>query len=189
MEHYIWSSLIEPGMEHLQLAQESNIVADGFILRCLADTPFRFHYRIDCNPQWQMHKFQLREGGSNALLLELSLEPSGYWYDGNGILLPNLSECSEIDFQLSVFTNTLPLRRLQLNLGETANLKVAYLRAPELKVTPLLQRYTCLTKEPWGARYLYENLESGFTTELSVDADSFIVSYPPRFQRIWASTS
>src|SRR3989442_7943903 len=81
------------------------------------------------------------------------------------------------------FTNTLPVRRLGLRPGETADLPVAWVIVPGLRVERARQRYTCLRLEAQGAVYLYENLDNGFRADLPVDADGMGLDYPDQFRR------
>ncbi len=90
----------------------------------------------------------------------------------------------------TAFTNTLPIRRLGLQPGESAELSVAYIDVPTLGVTPARQRYGCLARSAEEGRYRYESLPSaalpgGFTDDLLVDADGLVVDYPKLFRRQW----
>jgi uncharacterized protein len=81
----------------------------------------------------------------------------------------------DIDFAATPFTNTLPVRRLDLQPGESAEIAVAYIDAHSLGVMPIRQRYTCLESGADGGRYRFEALPyaalpDGFSAELSVDA-------------------
>ena len=100
----------------------------------------------------------------------------------------------DIDFAATPFTNTLPIRRLGLQPGESAEVAVVYIDAPSLEVTPVRQRYTCLASDADGGRYRFEALPyaalpDGFMAELSVDADGLVRDYPPLFRRVWSDKS
>lgn len=87
---------------------------------------------------------------------------------------PDLAGCIDIDLSITPATNTLPIRRLGLAVGASAEVTAAWVRFPALIVAPLRQRYTRLAPD----RYRYESLESGFTTELTVDDQGLIAHYP-----------
>ncbi len=93
-----------------------------------------------------------------------------------------LDGCTEVDIMITPFTNTLPIRRLNLNLGESREISVAYIGLPGLKLSHMQQRYTCLSHDENGGTYRYESLKSGFTAELRVDTDSLVVDYPNIFE-------
>ena len=99
---------------------------------------------------------------------------------------PNAAE--DIDIEITPFTNSLPVRRLNLAAGESAEIEAAYVAFPELTVGPARQRYSCLERAgPTGSRYRYENPASGFTAELELDRDGLVLDYPALFQRSWPS--
>jgi len=79
------------------------------------------------------------------------------------------------------FTNTLPIRRLDLAEGQTADIRVVYVLLPELTITIDPQRYTCLRR---GGRYRYESLDSDFVREIDIDTDGLVVTYPGLFRRV-----
>src|SRR5436305_11729 len=76
-------------------------------------------------------------------------------------------------------TNTIPIRRLDLKVGEARAIRVAWIRFPELRVEPGDQRYAR------GAlrRYRFENVDSGYTTELKVDEEGLVLEYPGLWTR------
>ncbi len=94
-------------------------------------------------------------------------------------------------------TNTLPLRRSAWTPGQRRDFTMAYIRLPELVVVPVAQRYTALEQGHFryelGAGRLvrggpsdapgYHRVDDGFTAELEVDADGFVLHYPPYWRR------
>ena len=81
------------------------------------------------------------------------------------------------------FTNTLPIRRLGLSPGESAEVAVAYLDGTELQPWPEPQRYARLEEGGGGGLYRFESLDGGFTAVLPVDSDGLVVDYPGLFKR------
>ncbi len=61
---------------------------------------------------------------------------------------------------------------------------VAYVTLPELTVRPAPQEYTLLERQPDGARWRFRSLDSGFTAELSVDAEGLVRDYPGIARRL-----
>jgi hypothetical protein len=113
--------------------------------------------------------------------LELSSDGSGAWLDGRGQPRHDLAGALDVDITATPFTNTLPIRRLGLREGESSTIVAVYVSLPELTVTTNRQRYTCL--EP-DRRYRYESVDSDFTSELEVDGDGLVVTYPGLFRRV-----
>jgi uncharacterized protein len=95
--------------------------------------------------------------------------------------LPQLAGAIDIDISITPFTNTLPIRRLRLQTGQSQEILVAYVQLPGLAVTTDRQRYTC--REP-DRRYRYESLDGDFTREIEVDGHGLVVTYPGLFRRV-----
>jgi len=189
---FIWSDLSGPGMEHLTLAgSDAGYLADAcYIGRCDDSPPYRLHYEIDISPEWEMRsaRFRLVSGPKSVEEASFSVDRNGAWRDANGAPLPDLAGCHEVDLFCSPFTNSLVIRRLGLARNESAEISVAYVEAPQLKVTPVRQRYTCIEPlGPEGGVYRYEPLFRGSTYDLQVDADGVVTDYPGAFRRVFAS--
>jgi hypothetical protein len=88
----------------------------------------------------------------------LSADGKGKWFNAMGIPLAGLDGCIDIDISATPFTNTLPIRRLQLERGAAQVLRVAYIPVPALKPGAVEQRYTCLQPNQLCR---YEGLTSG----------------------------
>jgi len=84
----------------------------------------------------------------------------------------DLSECTDVDIEASPVTNTLPIRRTRLKVGEEVNLSVLWMRFPTLEVMPLKQSYKRLTLR----KYLYRST-SGFSAELKVNDFGLVTRY------------
>ena len=189
--HIYWQSLEEPGLEHLCLEiSECEIKAIGFILRKIGELHLRNRYELTLGPDWQLRRASVgsSESGGQAKPKTLVLErdEAGTWLR-DGEELPGLAGCQDIDIEITPFTNSLPVRRLDLAAGESAEVEVAYVAFPELAVGPARQRYSCLERGANGSRYRYENPASGFTAELDLDRDGLVLDYPALFQRSWPS--
>jgi uncharacterized protein len=87
----------------------------------------------------------------------------------------------DIDISITPFTNTLPIRRLNLQSGQSQEILAVYIHLPDMAITTDRQRYTCIEA---GQRYLYESVDSGFTREIEVDAHGLVTSYPSLFRRL-----
>lgn len=86
-----------------------------------------------------------------------------------------LDDVVDIDLSGSCLFNTLPVRRLRMQdatPGTTHRLTVAWVLLPGLLVVPAEQVYTVL--EGGNVRFDSE----GFTAELQLDADGYVVRYP-----------
>ncbi len=187
----LWAPLDTPGLEHLRLdIDEEAIRADGEIISAFDEGVFRASYQITCDPDWRVRTVRITASHPASSVLQLLTDGDGQWFGETGEPLPALDGCADVDFAATPFTNTPSIRRLSLQPGESAEISVVYIDAPRLEVTPVRQRYTCLTRDVDGGRYRfqalpYAALPDGFVAELTVDADGLVRDYPPLFRRVW----
>jgi uncharacterized protein len=186
--HVMWSPWTGPGLEHLYVTQNTEqVVADGLILGVEEQEPFRVRYEIHCDQHWRVRTVLVSVLGRTSQTLSLATDGKGNWTSETGVELPSLRGCLDVDISATPFTNTLPIRRLTLNLEQSDLLRMVYISIPQMQVAAVEQRYTCLEKTVEGGRYLYESLEDGvsvFTAELTVDVDGLVVDYPGLFRKV-----
>lgn len=91
---------------------------------------------------------------------------------------PDLDGCVDIDFESSAVTNTLPLHRLDFPVGIGIDVPAAFVRAADLRVHRLEQRYTLLERTPAGSTFRYESSTFDFACELRYDAAGLVMVYP-----------
>jgi uncharacterized protein len=168
------------GLEHLLLREGS---ADSVVLAFdEAGRPFRLAYQLAWDASWRLRDARLvvtTERQTRSLRLET--DGNGQWRDGDARALPELQGCIDIDIWPTPFTNTFPIRRQPMAIGERREFVMAWVSAPELIVRPMRQGYTRLADR----LYLFENLEgSGFRAELPVDEDDVVLDYQGVFRRI-----
>ena len=183
----MWAFLEYPGIEHLRLTErQDGIDADGLVVGLYDGGAFRLRYLLNCDTEWRVRRVHLELVGSNHEL-ELNGDGEGHWVDGKGTALPGLDGCIDIDISSTPFTNTLPIRRLGLQPGQSADLPVLYIYVPPLHIVPVTQRYTCLEVSPEGSSYKFEAPLSEYSVVLPVDANGLVLDYPGLFGRVWTS--
>lgn len=109
--------------------------------------------------------------------LTLTRDAAGRWI-ASGERRPELDGCVDVDFESSAATNTLPLHRLDLVEGVGADVPAAFVRADELRVERLEQRYTLIKVVPEFLLFLYESSTFGFECELRYDRAGLVIEYP-----------
>jgi uncharacterized protein len=183
----MWAPCEGPGIEHLRLvSSDRGVVANGLVIGLEAGRPFRIGYEVRCDGRWRVREVRVAAPDSERPVLELLTDGEGHWKRGGGEPVPELDGCIDVDISATPFTNTLPIRRLGLEPGESEELMVTYVRVPELLVGPERQRYGCLEAQADGGLYRFEALTSGFTAELPVDAEGLVIDYPGLFRRAWS---
>jgi len=185
--HVMWTPWEGPGLEHLHLRQErGSIVADGVIIGLAEGAPFRVRYTIACDDRWRLRAADVVSLGNDRRELHLRADGTGVWTNEAGQPLPDLAGCIEVDISATPFTNTLPIRRLDLRPGDSRDVPVAYIAIPDFTLRQVPQRYTRLDARADEALYLYEGLLWDFRAELPVDGDGVVTDYPGLFRRVWA---
>ena len=183
----VWSAWSGPGSEHLLLrVGDDGVVADGLVVGAAEGRTLRARYEVRCDRLWRARAVRVSTPGpepSSAPLVDLLADGEGNWTTREGEPLPGLKGCVDADVSATPFTNTLPVRRLGLLPGESAELSVAYVDVGEMGVRAEGQRYTCLERDARGGLYRYESLDGGFAADLPVDADGLVLDYPGLFRR------
>ena len=168
------------GLEHLLLAE---FMADSVVLAFDEERgPFRLTYRLTWDESWRLREADLvvtMERSTTSL--NLRADGRGRWRDGDGRAIDELDGCVDIDIWPTPFTNSFPVRRVPLEVGERRQFRMAWVFAPDLTVRPQPQTYTRLAER----LYLFESLDgSGFSAELPVDEDGIVLDYPGLFRRV-----
>jgi hypothetical protein len=176
-----WREWSGEGVEHLVLREgPDRIVADGVVLATVEARHFAASYHIECDAGWRVITTHAHVIGGDAAI-DLKSDGAGRWRDGDGLALPDLAGAIDVDLSITPFTNTLPIRRLDLAEGQRANIRVVYLHLPDLTLTTDRQGYTCVKR---GRQYRYESLDGDFARDLDIDADGLVVTYPGLFRRV-----
>lgn len=184
----IWSNQADAGLEHFYLRHgDDEITADGNVIGVEENVAFRIRYTINCDLKWQVRKVVVKSLDENEQTISFVSDGFGNWTNESGNPVPELKGCSDVDITATPFTNTLPIRRLSLSSGESAEIKVVYFTIPEMQVSVEPQRYTCLETSSSGGKYKFESLDGGFTAVITVDADGLVEDYPALFKRVWMS--
>lgn len=168
------------GLEHLLLFENA---ADSVLVALDAEHgTFRLTYRLTWDDNWQIREARLDVVSErDTRSLTLLTDGRGQWHDADGEPLPHLDGCQDIDIWPTPFTNSFPMRRVPMLVGERKEFCMAWVFAPELSVKPQRQAYTRVADR----LYLFESLDgSDFKVQLPVDADRIVVDYPGLFERV-----
>lgn len=91
----------------------------------------------------------------------------------DGEAAPGLSGCLYVDLEASACTNTFPVHRLHLAVGETVRAPAVYVQAQDLTVRRLDQTYRRLDADTF-----HYTSQGGFEAVLRYDDSGLIVDYP-----------
>ncbi|HEY1999040.1 putative glycolipid-binding domain-containing protein [Paraburkholderia sp.] len=180
MREVRWASVEGEGIEHLAFdAHEDGVLVESAVVGQRYGKAYGLYYRLRCDPRWRVTYAWLKIVGGAEL--ELHGDGEGRWRDGHGLMLSTIEGCIDIDIAATPFTNTLPIRRLQLAEGEREPIPVAYISTPELQVTRVEQAYSCVEL---NREYRYEGIFRQFTANMRVDEDGLVIDYPTLFTRL-----
>lgn len=144
---------------------------DGTMLRGMAVLPdAALTYRIECDEQWRTISATV-QGWWNERELDLTLTSHDGRWTMNGRHVPAVDGCIDVDLNFSPSTNLLPIRRLQLAIGEQASVNAAWLRFPSFTLERLEQSYTRT-----GER-TYQYKSASFTAEITVNEAGLVLDY------------
>jgi hypothetical protein len=109
--------------------------------------------------------------------IRLESDAAGSWLvDGKPTAY--LSGCVDVDLEASACTNALPVNRLKMEVGQAAETPAVYVRARDLQVDRLEQRYERLPNAGERARYDYSAPRFDFRAVLVYDEFGLVLDYP-----------
>lgn len=139
----------------------------------------RLRYTIECDPEWCTRSALVEgEAGGAPIRFALAADGAGQW-TRDGAPLPDLSGALDVDLGFTPATNTLPIRRLGLAVGESAPVRSAWLRFPELRLEPLEQTYTREAEQI----FRYHAIVDGEPFIARLDTDEF--GRVVRYEGLW----
>lgn len=167
-----WQSLAWPGHEAARLTHHGyGHRLEGVAVGRHEGRVFFFEYAVECSLAWETMLATVR-GWIHDEPFEATLtNDDGRWAVDN-VEAVDLAGCVDIDFGFSPSTNTLPINRLGLDVGESASVSAVWLRFPGLTFERLEQSYIRL------AERTYRYTSGDFTRELVVDDSGMVMDYP-----------
>ena len=178
----LWRRLDRPGHESSRLfLRGSQWNLTGTAVFANDDQPCRLDYMVLCDSRWQTFYGKISGwAGSQTVEVELSVDSDHRWRL-NGTECPAVAGCIDLDLNFSPSTNLLPIRRLNLAVGQEAAVRAAWVRFPSFTLEPLEQQYRRIDV----ATYRYESAGGRFVADLQVNAAAFVTHYP----RFWQAES
>jgi hypothetical protein len=170
-----------PALERFRLWQEADAFRlEGRALLAVEGKPLEATYEVVCSGSWATRTARVAvERGTDTRTVELRRDEGDRWWVG-GEPLEELDGIADVDLGFTPSTNTLPIRRLSLEVGSASDLRAAWVRFPELSVEVLDQRY--VRTGPGG--YRYESRGGSFGADLTVDGLGVVVTYGDLWERV-----
>jgi hypothetical protein len=160
-------SLLEQTVEGWRISGTIEVEEGGFAAK--------LSYVIDCDPSWHTRSADvLGEANGKPVEYRIVTDGQGNWtLDGKP--LPHLAGAEDSDFAFTPATNTLLIRRLGLAVGQSASVRTAWLRFPELRLEALEQSYTREAERVYRYRAMVDG--EPFTARLDVDGHGRVLRY------------
>jgi hypothetical protein len=153
----------------------------GSIVALHNNIPLEVRYRIQCDSGWRTRAVSIEQRlGLQRSTLSLAVDEAGAWTDERTGPVGGLAGCLDVDLELSPITNSLPIKRMNLAIGQLEEIAAAWIRFPSLEIVHARQSYERLSERT----YRYCSLVSGFTAEIEVDEMGLTVRYEGIWDRI-----
>jgi hypothetical protein len=179
-KNLLWTGIEYYSFENCLIKEQSaGFTIDSTIVGRYEEKLYRVEYKIITNTLWETLSMTVicRYNNKN-LHHSFHRDASSNWW-ANGQPVEQFHGCIDVDIRVTPFTNTLPIRRLKLNRGESRELRVIYFDLLNDTVSPVSQRYTKVS----DTVYHYENIPNDFEADIHVDEFGLVVSYPSLFER------
>ena len=145
-----------------RLVGQTLLVEDG--------TPYSIGYVVTTEDDWTTRHVKLivdRAVTRQGLFLYAR---EGRWKHGREAVA-ELEGCLDVDLAFTPATNTLPIRRLGLEVGAAADVNAAWVRWPQLDVVRVSQCYERLAVD----RYRFT--QEVFSADITVDREGLVAEY------------
>ena len=177
----LWQWLQSPGLERFELLRaRDQWILRSTILTLFEGGPAEARYEIVCDRTWRTRSAEISTNdGNNERRLRVQTK-NGRWYENDQ---PNetVNGCIDIDLGWSPSTNTLPIRRLRLEVGQSSGpVMAAWVRFPDLTLQPLSQAYVRVSDQ----QYRYSSRGETFVAQITVDDEDLVLDYEGFWQRV-----
>lgn len=178
-------NLLWTGREYYSLENCLATIADdgleitSTIIGLYREKMYQVDYRIKTNKNGATIFAGIHSRHNNQMQrIRLEGDGQGRWMY-NGRRADNFDGCLDVDIPLTPFTNTLPIRRLQLNEGQSQQIRIIYCDILQQQIKSVSQKYTRLADE----QYRYQNVPNDFEATIKVDEFGLVIDYPQLFVR------
>jgi hypothetical protein len=175
----LWQDLETGALDRCRLeAGPDGLRLSGVVLTAAHGTPLDVRYLVETGPGGLTRRVELELDGG-AVRRVLLADGAGRWRWEGGPELAGVAGALDADLTVTPATNTLPIRRLAaLEVGQAADLQMAWVQFPGLEVLASAQRYQRLAADRW-------RFSTGdFTAELLVDRDGLVLDYGGLFRSL-----
>jgi uncharacterized protein len=179
MATVLWQDVQTGALDRCRLeAGPAGLRLAGVVLTAAYGSPLEVRYTVEADRDGLTRRVELElDGGATRRVL--LADGAGHWAWEGGPELAEVAGSLDVDLTVTPATNTLPIRRLAaLEVGQAADLQMAWVQFPGLEVLASVQRYERLAADRW-------RFAAGtFTADLLVDGDGLVLDYGGLFRSL-----
>jgi hypothetical protein len=177
----LWRRLDTPGHDACRLDPgDGGWRLDGTAVFLHEGEPARIDYHVACDGRWRTDRGQNRGFiGARTYHGRNGREATAAW-TVNGVAVPGLEACVDLDLGFTPATNLTQLRRVALAPGQAAQVPVAWIDAPDGVLQALPQRY----ERRSATTYWYESPTAGYAELLELAPSGFVSRYPGLWEAV-----
>jgi hypothetical protein len=179
MSSILWERLDTPGHDRATIAPDATgFRVAGTALFVHEGGSYDIRYSVLVDSEWNTRVVAAHlQGPDGERRLSLRVDDGGAWTMGDE-QLPKLEGVRDVDLAFTPAANTLAIRRLGLEVGDGADIDVAYVAFPERSVSRESQRYERISADV----YRYSVGEGSL--DLRVRDDGVVIDFPDHWRSV-----
>lgn len=182
MRTIVWKGIACQSLEYCRLTEQGDMLqVQSKIIGACEGKVYTADYAISIDASWTVQRFHIDHEVNNRRTTINGVRQDQEWYI-NDLADPRLNGIDFIDISVTPFTNTLPIRSLQLETGQEQEITVIYINILDNYIQPVQQHY----RKNGDGIYHYENVPKDFEADIRVDDAGLVLHYPTLFERLTA---
>ena len=167
----LWQSPSLSSMEHFSYRPGPDTgTLGGTVVLPREGKPTTIRYQVTVDNYWEVQNTSITAvDREEEKRIDIVAESGRWWV--NGRERSDLAGCTDVDLGWTPSTNSLPIRRTSLGVGESTTVHAAWVTFPELVIRPATQRY----KRTGMLTWTYQS--GNFAAELATEYHGFVVRY------------
>ena len=174
---YLYQRHDEPGGEIMTVGRDARgwRLAGKVAIASVGRGPASLAYDVRVDERWHTRVVQI-DGTIDGERIESELrsDGAGRW-TLDGAPQPQVDGAIDIDLEFTPATNLLAIRRLEVDVGQGAEVRAAWVRLRPLRLEILEQRYRRTAPDLWSYHAMVDG--EPFSAELQTDARGMVVRY------------
>ena len=177
-------------IEYFNPISEADLnILKGTVILLVEKDQMLVTYEIICDKYWKTRSVKINQQTSDNKnrYIDLIIDRDQIWRKNirelssdSSTVLDFPSGIYDVDLQVTPATNTLPINRLGLKMGESREIDVVWIGFPALTVDRQRQKYSRI-----GDRnYKFEIPSTGFKAQLAVDKSGLVINYDTLWHRL-----